>query len=294
LTLSGRSVASLSSLVGLLALLSGCPLDFETEPRPNSAPFTFFDGAPGDTTFEKNVAFRWLGTDIDSDVVAYQYQLVYTDSEYYFSGGQGGTVLRSIAPPSPSGEEFWSGRETDSFQSFVDLDDGYYEMRARSIDDAGNISPTARHRFYLQFDDVVPCVITVLENWTLDPRYEDLCEEVEEDGNEGCGRVLGLGLPHTFFFTASDESRSGATPRSQLEYRYTIRGRSVLTCSTHLSDSPTEWASFPNDSDVPVRGPTYTDLDDADCGWDFKVEVRDPAGRIGVATCCVSQTLGCQ
>ncbi|GJM44601.1 MAG: hypothetical protein DHS20C21_14430 [Gemmatimonadota bacterium] len=275
----GRQITSLSALAALGVLLSGCPFDFQKETRPNSPPFTFFDGSPADTTFDKNVNFRWLGTDLDSDVVAYQFQLVSTDAEFFFSGGQFGNVLSSINPLSPSPEENWSPRGTDNRQGFIDLEDGYYEMRARSIDDTGQFSAPAKHRFFLKFDDIVPQVTVLRANG-----------ETEFT----CGRVLVAGSPQTFYFTATDESRSGTTPRSELQYRYTLRGRSANTCTTHLADRASEWEFFPDDSQTPQIGPTYNDLLDGACGWDFRVEVRDPAGRIGAAVCCVTQTTGCR
>jgi len=278
-----RIFASLVALTGLTALLAGCPFEFEKETSENSPPFTFFDVAPADTTFQNQVSFRWLGTDLDSDVVAYQYQLVRTDEAYYFFGADSGHVLLSIDPRSDSPDVQWTERITDNFQSFVGLEDGWYEMRARSIDNRGAFSPAATSRFYVFFDDIPPAPRLV-----GDPN----------SNRPACGRLPNGITSWTFFFTASDSSRSGGTPRSSLEYAYQLRAVSASTCNTHLSDPFTEWQFFPDDTDEPIQvgnePPTlYTDLLDPQCGWNFTVRVRDPAGQVASATCCISQTTGC-
>jgi hypothetical protein len=285
----GRSVATVSALAGLAALLAGCPLEWENEGGDNSPPFTFFDVMPNDTTFTNEAFFTWLGTDLDSDVVAYQYQLVETDSEYFFSDGQRGRVLRSIDPRREYGAggetaELWSEQVLDNSQSFSDLPDGWYEMRARAIDDAGTPSTApARRRFYVFFDDIPPTPIIV----TPRPGTQ----------TPACGRINVNAW--TFFLTAVDSSRSAVTPREQLQYSYQLRGLSVETCSTHLTDPFTEWTNFPAGADpveVGALPPTvYSDLFDPTCGWELTLRVRDPAGNLATAPCCVSKaSTGCR
>lgn len=286
-----RRAVTVSALLGLAALLAGCPFEFRKEGAGNSAPTTFFDVAPGDTTFSNEAFFTWLGTDLDSDVVAYQYQLVETDSLFYYTAGQQGHVLRSLDPRREfTGSEtledtyLWSDRSLDNSQSFAELNDGWYEMRARAIDDAGQASTApARYRFYVFFDDVPPTPVII------DPR--------PGSSNPACGRLPSGVSSWSFFLDAADESRNALTPRSQLEFSYQLRARSTVTCNTHLTDSFTEWMRFPSDG-LPVEvgqvPPTiYTDLFDPFCGWDFTFRVRDPAGNVATVSCCVTQRTGC-
>jgi hypothetical protein len=279
---SGRLVGSVGAVAGLAVLLSGCPLEFQKETRTDSPPFTFFDTAPADTSFKDQVTFHWLGTDLDSDVVAYQYQLVQTDQHYYFFGPDSGQVLRSVDPRSDSPDVQWTARVTSSFQAFAGLEDGWYEMRARSIDSEGVPSAPANRRFYVFFDDIPPQVSIVPNPQGTSP---------------ACGRI-GQRTSWRFFFTAMDSSRSGITPRSSLEYAYQLRAVNASNCNTHLSDPFTDWTRFPDDTNDPVQAgntpPTlYSDLFDPQCGWSFTVRVRDPAGQVGTATCCIMQTIGC-
>ena len=286
-----RRTATVTALGGLAVLLAGCPLEFQKEPAVNRAPFTFFDVSPADTTFSNEAFFTWLGTDLDSDVVAYQYQLVQTDSLYYYSAGQQGTVLRSVVPRreftgSETDTYVWTDRTLDNSQSFSELDDGWYEMRARSIDDGGNFSdPPALRRFYVFFDDVPPTPIIIT------PRPGGT--------TAACARLPSGLSAWTFFLDAEDQSRNAETPRSALEYSYQLRGRSSATCTTHLTDGFTEWRRFPADG-LPVEvgnsPPTvYSDLFDPNCGWDFTFRVRDPAGNVASTTdCCITKGSGCQ
>ena len=274
------------TLGGLAVMLAGCPLEFRGEDPTNAPPFTFFV-APEDTTFKNEVSFGWLATDLDSDVVAYQFQLVQTDSVFYATAGDSGLVLKSIDPPLESDDQValndhWSERSLDNFQTFSDLDDGWYEMRARGIDDAGSPSnPPARHRFFLFFDDIPPTPIII------DPR---------PGGTQpACGRITVTSW--TFAVDAFDESRNATTPRGLLEFSVQLRGRSLNTCSTHLADGFTDWTFFPPGVPFVIIGvdpPTqYNDLTDPECGWEFTLRVRDPAGNVASAVCCVTRNQGC-
>jgi hypothetical protein len=273
-----RSAITVSAVGGLASLFAGCLFEFQKEPRSNAPPITFFDVSPADTTYSNEAFFTWLGTDLDSDVVAYQYQLVETDSLYYYSAGQQGTVLRSIVPRREfTGSEtdtfVWTDRTLDNSQAFSNLDDGWYEMRARAIDDAGQASSApALRRFYVFYDDVEPRALI----------------------SPDCGRIPNQSW--TFSIDATDESRNAVTPRSQLEVRYELKGRRESECDgIHVRDGWTPsgdvWAKFPTDgSPIVVE---YTDLTSAICGWDFKVEVRDPARNVGKSECCITKTGGC-
>ena len=134
----------LAGLLVCLPLLSGCPLKWEEEQTDNTPPFTFFARTPPDTSFTNTVSYEWTGTDADSDVVAYRFQLVETDSLYFATAGDSGAVLRSIVPRAETSEVLWTERQTDNFESFPNLADGWYECRAVSIDDEGAESPPAR------------------------------------------------------------------------------------------------------------------------------------------------------
>ena len=282
-----RGGLTVLALGGFASLLAGCPLHFENEPSANTPPVTFFDSSPSDTTFQNQAFFVWLATDLDSDVVAYQFQLVQTDSAYYYSGGQSGKVLRSINPPLESNDQnalnnLWSERSLDNVENFADLDDGWYEMRARGIDDGGLVSnPPARDRFYVFFDDIPPTPIII------DPRPGTT--------DPACGRINVNAW--WFAIDALDESRNATTPRTLLEYSYQLRGKSLATCTTHLTDSFTDWVTFPAGSSPIIIGtnpPTqYTDLDDPNCGWDFTLRVRDPAGNVATFVCCITHSFGC-
>ena len=283
-----RALPTLLAATAVASLVAGCPLDFEKEGTDNASPFTFFDSSPPDTTFSNEVFFSWLGTDQDSDVVAFQYQLVQTDALYYFSGGAQGEVLRSIDPRADiaPGEDpaIWSDRSLDNFQSFVALDDGWYEMRARSIDDRDEPSESpARHRFFVFFDDINPVPVVI------DPRPGSTAA--------ACGRI-GSTTSWSFFITASDSSRNAETPREALQYSYQLRGRSQATCTTHLTDGFTEWRNFPAGTEpveIGTAPPTlYTDLFDANCGWELTLRVRDPAGNQAFTPCCITRGTGCQ
>jgi hypothetical protein len=265
----------LFSLVVASTALTGCPFKFENERRDNAPPSTFFLGTPRDTTFENTMAFGWNGTDEDSDVVAYQFQLVATDDEYYRTAGASGQVLESIEPRNFTGAEQWSDRTTDDFRLFTELLDGPHEMRVRAIDAQGEADrDPARHRFVVFFDDVSPEPDIVLP-----------------DG-EGI-RLMG-DTQVTFSFTASDQSRNGTTPRHFLEYQYQLRGNSLTVCSTHQADpffceteTPGCWSSFPVGNDPVVVD--YNDLGSVGCTWTFTLRVRDPAGNQGVVTFAVEQ-----
>lgn len=295
-----RSLASGTALLAagaVVAALSGCPLRLEDQPQANTPPNTFFDRDPpfrsggGDCggglpageqkhsqwiTFTGEVSLSWAGTDLDNDVVAFQYQLVETDSLYYLTGGLQGSVLRSLDPRSESGEERWTERLTDTFQTFRDLNDGWFEFRVRSIDAAGAMDPSpAVSRFEVFFDNIPP--VAIIANPSQ------------------CGR-LGSMTQARFQLTASDVSRKGVTPRSQLQYSVQLRAsKAVGSCNNrHISDSFTEWECFPSDdpNDVVIVGaaaPTdYNDLDGTSpCEWTFTYRVRDPAGQITTNNTCV-------
>jgi hypothetical protein len=285
---SGRVAATVAALGGFGLLVSCGPFEFRKQDRENTPPFTFFNTAPRDTTYSNQAFFVWLATDLDSDVVAYQYQLVETDQAYFESAGQNGRVLRSVVPSLESADQdalnnLWSDRTLDNAQTFADLDDGWYEMRARGIDAGGVASdPPARKRFYVFFDDVPPTPIVV----TPRPGSQD----------PACGRIPPV-TTWTFWIDATDESRNATTPRRLLQYSYQLRGRRQDTCSTHLTDGFTDWTYFPAGSgaiEVGLLPPTqYTDLQDPECGWDFTLRVRDPAGNVASFVCCITKAFGC-
>ena len=252
---------SLLALVGSAAFLSGCPFEFESEPQDNTAPTTFFLGEPADTTFLNTMQFSWNGTDEDSDVVAYQTQLV------YYENNPNGPPVESVDPPNSDGSEEWSDRTTDDFRLFSELADGHYEMRVRAVDQQGlpDTDP-ARHRFYVFFDDIFPLVEILFPTQGRLNGVEDI----------------------EFHFNASDESRNSTTPREALEYRYQLRAVSLTACTQHLSDQFTEWTKFPpGDNPIVVdegeNGP-YNDLFPVNCEWTFTLNVRDPAGNVTTET----------
>jgi hypothetical protein len=301
-------VGSLALALGVTLLSWGCPLHFENEPRNNREPTTFFDFAPPDTTFRNEVQFRWIGTDLDSDVVAYQYQLVEIDSLYYFTQGREGAVVRSLVPretpcrdqlnnpclpPEDPGYEdernffVWTERQTENFEAFSELNDGWYEFRARAIDDKGVVDPSpARKRFYVFFDDVAPV------------------PEIIQIPPHNCGRLNGA-TSHVFLITASDSSRHAATPRRRLQYQCRLRATSQTACSEHLGDpfasltdrlddAPEDgWGFFPSSGDSVRIGDAppflYVDLFSRGCTWEFILRVRDPAGIVATTTCQLVQ-----
>lgn len=264
-------------VAGVTLVASGCLFRYEKESPPNVVPNTYYDIAPPDTTFVNEVSFLWVGTDLDSDVVAFQYQLVETDAQYYFTQGTSGTVLRSIVPRSESGAENWIDRTTDDFETFRDLHDGWYEFRTRAIDARGSFDDTpARKRFFVFFDDIAPA------------------PEIRTIGSRApCGRLGNL-TGWTFSITASDASRSSTTPRSALQYSVQLRAESAVSCSEHLADPFTAWKAFPSDDveDVVIIGdqpPTvYQDLFSRNCTWNFTVRVRDPAGLVATLSCQIN------
>lgn len=267
----------LALLVALVAL-SGCPLNLDEEETPNEPPFTFFNATPPDTTFRNDAFFRWIGTDLDNDVVAYQYQLVFTDQEYYESAGQTGTVISSVDPRGGP-EQVWTDRRTDAFQTFSELEDGWYEMRARSIDADGAESEAASFRFYLFYDDVSPRAII----GTIDAMGNN---------NQGCGRI-GTPTAWTFLVNGTDESRNTITPRNELEYQFQLVGRTASLCETPIDDDVSDWEFFPASDPDPIQV-FYTGLLDPACPWDFRLSVRDAAGNIGSASCCITREGSCQ
>jgi hypothetical protein len=279
----------------LLAFLPGCPVRVEDDPTPNTAPNTFFERDPpfrvggGDCggglpageqfharwiTFTSEVSFSWRGSDLDNDVVAYQYQLVETDSLYYLTGGLQGTVLRSLDPRSESGEAQWTQRITDTFQTFRDLGDGWFEFRVRAIDAAGDPDGTpAVSRFEVFFDNVPPVPILV--------------NRVTE-----CRR-MGSQTQASFLISASDQSRKGATPRSQLQYSVSLRATSGTAFCPVDFPTFTEWRCFPSDdpNDLVVIGMEppfdYGSLQNsAGCVLTFTVRVRDPSGQVATDDQC--------
>jgi len=277
----GRRASTVLLLLGFLAGAlgsTGC-FEFEKEPQPNTPPNTFFNVTPPDTTFRNEAFFQWIGTDLDSDVVAFQFQLVETDSVYFETGGQVGGVIRSIEPI----VDTWSRRQTDNFRSFADLEDGWYEMRARSIDSEGLESDAAIFRYYVFFDDVVPVPIIGVVDF-------------EGNNNQLCGRI-GAVSSWTFQINASDPSRNQVTPRQVIEYSYELRGRQQSNCSTHTSDSPTDFVFFPPGSAPLTVGDTpptlYADLFDPVCRWDFTLTARDPAGNRADVSCCITREGSC-
>jgi hypothetical protein len=292
MTVRFRRGATAAAIGALVLLVAGCPLKFESAPGHDAAPTTYFEGSRADlpdTTFKNLVSLTWRSVDLDSDIAAYQFQLVQTDSTYYFSGGVSGRVLRSINPPLQSDDQaaldgLWSPRSSNNSQNFPDLEDGWYEARARGIDDKGVPSDPARYRFYVFFDDVPPIPVVV------DP--------IPGTSTPACGRIPQT-RSWTFWIDAGDSSRHAETPRDKLQYSYQLRARSAPpTCTTHLGDSFTEWRFFPAGNQPIEIGndpPTqYSDLDDAECGWEFTLQVRDPAHNLSKTTCCISKTTGCQ
>lgn len=282
--MSARRSWTLVLLTGLCLLglaLSGCPLSFEKEETENIPPTTFFLVDPPDTTFSNEMFYNWDGTDPDSDVVAYQYQLVLTDAAYYFSAGASGTVLESIDPRNFTGAEQWSDRVTDVARTFANLDDGYYELRVRAIDAKGVFDETpAKDRVFVYFDDIAP--VPVITSPTQ-------------------GRLNG-NTSVTFSFDATDESRSQVTPREQLTYTYRLAQTQTSLCNPdeHANDPPEPLRFFPpGEVDVTVTGSTvtippslYNNLQTIDCRWTFTLQVRDPAGNLGTVSFEVTQNGG--
>ena len=269
---ASRNAALLLGIT-LVAVSSGCPLKFEGEPRSNAAPTTFFDTAPEDTSFTNEVTFRWIGTDEDSDVVAYQFQLFQTDSLAFETKGAEGERIRSILPRTESAAENWVPRVTDQFLTERDLEDGWYEFRVRAIDSEGTADPEpAVKYFHVFFDDIEP--VPFLENVPL------------------CGRLQNT-QSYVFLINATDASRSHpVTPRSSLEYSVQLRAVSTEFCTQHLQDPFTDWVRFPDDGTAPVpignNPPTlYQDLFPPGCDWQFTLRVRDPAINTGVYEECV-------
>jgi hypothetical protein len=259
-------------LIALLPALSGCPLSFEKEEVENAAPTTYFLQNPGPITFSNEVFFSWDGSDTDSDIVAYQFQMVMTDSIYFETGGAAGTVIESIDPRNLTGGEQWSDRTTRASRTFPQLDDGFYELRVRAIDSEGLVDDNpAEHRFEVFFDDILPQAVIISPTQ---------------------GRLNGV-QSVLFTFDASDESRNSITPRDELQYSYQLRALSLTDCTQHLSDPFTPWTFFPSDG-LPITvgnaAPTiYTDMFPNDCEWEFTIRARDLAGNIGSATLIVIQ-----
>ena len=281
-----------AALATLLVVLSGCPLSYETENSENQPPRTFFEApvipddfeGPFPVVTERDITFLWLGTDLDSDVVAYQFQWVETDEEYALTNGLSGRVLRSIVPRQEFAEgdddELWSDRTTDNLETFTELVDGYYEMRVRAIDDQGTPDPTpARYRFEVFVDDVAPLPSFV---------------PVE------CGGRISV-TSYTFTCTAEDYSTFGVRSlRTNLLYRYRLRGN-AQACG-HNSDSFTNWIRF-RDETTPVvidgreigtpatggTGGAYNDFFSSGCSWTFTFQVMDVGGNIGQAECTIER-----
>lgn len=265
----GTGVAFL--LATIVAPLS-CLLRYEEEESANEPPQTFFDVSTPDTSYTSDIFLRWVGTDKDTDIAAYQYRLVATDSLYYQTQGMCGQVLYSLDPAGPADDTLWSTRRRENFTRFFELDDGYYEFSVRSIDATGRHDPNpARTRFYVFFDDIPP--VAVIES--------------------ACGRLNGV-TTKVFTINASDRSRRSTTPRSRLEYQYRLRALNSSLCKQHLNDPFTEWKKFPPNDLVPVlignQAPTfYNDLYSRGCRWEFNVRVRDAAGNVGTASCEIMQ-----
>ncbi len=274
----GAWTALLVSGLGLLVgAMSGCPFSFEKEEIENVGPTTFFLVQQPDTSFSNELFYNWDGTDPDSDVVAYQYQLVLTDEEYYFSGGASGNVLESIDPRDFSGEENWSDRVTDVARTFPNLEDGAYELRVRAIDSEGVVDPNpAVDRVFVYFDDIAPVPVILF------PTTGRITSPVVE-----------------FIFDASDESRSQTTPREILVYSYRLFQTQTSICSPteHSNDPPEPFRRFPAGG-LPITATgssttnppsQYNNLATIDCRWTFEVTVRDPAGNTGEASFEVTQ-----
>lgn len=232
-------------------------------------PETMFVSTPGDTVFTSSpVAFQWIGTDPDGDVVGYQRKLLETDAVYFFTAGAAGEILRSVDPASTSGEAGWT-RAIDSFVLYSSLSDGFYEFRVRSVDDSRAVDWTpAIHRFSVFVDDSAPTPEIVSQCGTISPQTS-----------------------YVFEITATDSSRSASTPRHLLEYSVRLRPTSSA-CPEHANDPFTLWTPFPDDTQTPVlignAPPTlYDDLFSAPCQWQFTLQVRDPAGNISAAYCTI-------
>jgi hypothetical protein len=270
----GSKAGALLAALGLALVTSGCPLSFEKDPRVDVAPTTFFDSSPADTSFTNEVSFRWIGTDEDSDVVAYQFQLFQVDSLSFETKGAEGERIRSIRPRFESPAERWSERQTDQFFTQRDLEDGWYEFRVRAIDAEGVADPEpAVKYFYVFFDDIAPTPF--LENQPL------------------CGRLQNS-QSYVFLINATDASRSNpVTARSTLEYSVQLRSLSQPpVCTQHTQDPFTDYVRFPDDGSAPIpignNPPTvYQDLFPPGCDWRFTLRVRDPAGNTGVYEECV-------
>jgi hypothetical protein len=97
----------------------------------------------------------------------------------------------------------------------------------------------------------------------------------------------------TFLITASDLSRKGVTPRSQLQYSVQLRAtQGVAACNVDFA-SFTEWVCFPSDdpNDLVVLGtqPPYDYtalLNDPTCVLTFTLRVRDPSGQVTTDNRC--------
>ena len=245
----------------------------------NIPPDTLFEIVPPDTVSVDQVFFQWIGIDVDGEVVAFQTQLVETDSLYFATGGQQGHVIRSLHPfrerdPGDPDPDFylWAKPSADSWYA-AELDDGWYGFRVRSIDDDRAVDPTpARTRFRAVLDAVAPKPSIV--------------------NSDECGRLLPGQTFHSFQIDASDSTRNGLTPRTHLEYSVQLRATSQTACTQHLADPFTAWRFFPDETTPIVIGnapPTlYVDLFPPGCSWTFTLRVRDPAGNVGVATCGIT------
>ena len=279
-----------------LALLPGCPLRVEKIPTVNTPPNTYFQREPPSriglgncvpgqvsgpqlhthwVTYSNEVSFSWLGTDLDNDVAAYQYQLVETDSLYYETGGLQGTVVRSLDPPSQSGEENWTDRPSlVKLQRQIRRQQPCADHRD-SIDAAGAVDASpAISRFEVSFDDIPPV-----------PEIRNSAQQCKKIGNV---------TQAEFWITATDFSRRGPTPRKYLEYRVQLVGSSA--CQSHQAPGFTDWQCFRTDdpNDVVIIGtepPTVYDdlLGGTGCEFTFTVEVRDPAGKLARAECVVAK-----
>jgi hypothetical protein len=281
------------AFAALLVTLSGCPLSYETESDENIPPITFFEQPELDDEVlvpivtDQDISFQWLGTDLDSDVVAYQFQWVETDSLYAYTGGLDGRVIRSIVPRREIEEggpdEFWAERTTDNRETFTQLADGFYEMRVRAIDDTGTPDPTpARYRFEVFVDDVSPIPSFVPPE---------------------CGGRIST-TRYTFTCTAEDSSTYGVrSPRTSLSYRYRLRSVNASSCPAHAADNWTDWISFPDETTPIVidgtriglpgvggTGGPYNDFFSPGCSWTFQFQVRDIGGNEAEIQCTIERT----
>jgi hypothetical protein len=259
-----RRIAIASSLV--LSSLGASACSPSSEPGANSAPDTVLQ-APAETIWRSDVLIEWDGSDPDGEVVAFQMQLVATDSLYAASSGEEGEVLHSVEPAAESGDENWTAPDPASSVGFAGLDDGWYEFRVRAIDEAGEPDPTPSRAFFrVLLDESAPVPVIL------------------QDPPHNCGRLHGDETTHTFLITASDATTNDVPiPRAMLEHSWVFSPTSPTTCGSEPEQSA-DWEPFPDGAPVPVEVSIGLERG---CTRDFTLRVRDPAGNVATTSCAL-------